>query len=400
MYERFTDRVRKIMQLANREAWRFNHEYIGTEHILLGIVEEGTGVAAQVLTSLGVELHAIRLEVEKCIERPPDESGANRLPQTTRAKKAIEYAMEEARAFGNQYVGSEHILLGLLRMRDTESLAAQVLTRLGLRIEQVRAAIKAAPPQSDRIKTPLHTRTPQAGNQAATSVQLYFEKKHRAVKLLGEIETFQQAKELAVADSAFPLAAQLRDKQDDKRKELESLELPDWFRKNCDRVRLGCFKFPLLDALGERIVKSDAEAMALLSNQLTPPAQLVVATIPQFPVSTVMRLLRSDDIDSPFFQAIVPLISSESISGIKISHTELLRAAFREVEQAKDPHRGRPVLVCVVRPSSLALDMQAELFAGIHRTACDFIVFEEPNAVQTVLEKLPPGTRVLASPGP
>ncbi len=132
------------MQLANQEAQRFNHEYIGTEHILLGIVEEGTGIAAHILVSLGVELHAIRLEIEKCIELPPEESGAHRLPQTPRAKKAIEYAMEEARALGHQYVGSEHILLGLLRVRDTESLAAQVLMNLGVRLEQVRTQIQAS----------------------------------------------------------------------------------------------------------------------------------------------------------------------------------------------------------------------------------------------------------------
>ena len=115
MYERFTDRARKVMQLANQEAQRFNHEYIGTEHILLGLVKEGSGVAANVLKNLDVDLRKIRLEVEKLLQSGPDMVTMSRLPQTPRAKKVIEYAMEEARNLGHNYVGTEHILLGLLR---------------------------------------------------------------------------------------------------------------------------------------------------------------------------------------------------------------------------------------------------------------------------------------------
>src|SRR5258708_40025170 len=113
MYERFTDRARKVMQLANHEAERFNHEYIGTEHILLGLVKEGTGVAAHVLKNLGVELQEIRVEVEKVVESGPDRV-RGKLPQTPRAKMAIELSMEEARNLKHNYIGTEHILLGLL----------------------------------------------------------------------------------------------------------------------------------------------------------------------------------------------------------------------------------------------------------------------------------------------
>jgi ATP-dependent Clp protease ATP-binding subunit ClpC len=139
MYERFTDRARKVMQLANQEAQRFNHEYIGTEHILLGLVKEGSGVAANVLKNLDVDLRKIRLEVEKLVQSGPEMVTMGKLPQTPRAKKVIEYSMEEARNLNHNYVGTEHILLGLLR--EQEGVAAQVLMNLGLKLEDVREEV-------------------------------------------------------------------------------------------------------------------------------------------------------------------------------------------------------------------------------------------------------------------
>src|SRR5574339_353760 len=139
MYERFTDRARKVMQLANQEAQRFNHEYIGTEHILLGLVKEGSGVAANVLKNLDVDLRKIRLEVEKIVQLGPEMVTMGQLPQTPRAKKFIEYAMEEARNLNHNYFGSEHLLLGLLL--EQEGFAAQVLVYLGLNLEYVREGV-------------------------------------------------------------------------------------------------------------------------------------------------------------------------------------------------------------------------------------------------------------------
>jgi len=124
------------MQLANQEAQRFNHEYIGTEHILLGLVKEGSGVAANVLKNLDVDLRKIRIEVEKIVQTGPDMVTMGKLPQTPRAKKVIEYAMDEARNLNHNYVGTEHLLLGLLR--EQEGVAAQVLMNLGLKLEDVR----------------------------------------------------------------------------------------------------------------------------------------------------------------------------------------------------------------------------------------------------------------------
>ncbi|MEQ9454235.1 MAG: ATP-dependent Clp protease ATP-binding subunit [Phycisphaeraceae bacterium] len=139
MFERFTDRARKVMALANQEAQRFNHEYIGTEHILLGLVKEGSGVGANVLKNLDVDLRKVRLEVEKLVKSGPDMVTMGKLPQTPRAKKVIEYAIEEARNLNHNYVGTEHILLGLLR--EHEGVAAQVLMNLGLKLEEVREEV-------------------------------------------------------------------------------------------------------------------------------------------------------------------------------------------------------------------------------------------------------------------
>ncbi|MBN2447984.1 MAG: AAA family ATPase, partial [Phycisphaerae bacterium] len=139
MFERFTDRARKVMALANQEAQRFNHEYIGTEHILLGLVKEGSGVGANVLKNLGVDLRKIRLEVEKLVKSGPEMVTMGKLPQTPRAKRVIEYAIEEARNLNHNYVGTEHLLLGLLREQD--GVAAQVLMNLGLKLEDVREEV-------------------------------------------------------------------------------------------------------------------------------------------------------------------------------------------------------------------------------------------------------------------
>src|SRR5206468_7338610 len=137
MYERFTDRARKVMQLANQEAQRFNHEYVGTEHVLLGLIKEGSGVAANVLKNLDVDLRKIRNEVEKIVQSGPDMVSMGKLTQTPRAKKVIEYAIEEARNLNHNYVGTEHLLLGLIR--EEEGVAAQVLMNLGLKLTEVRA---------------------------------------------------------------------------------------------------------------------------------------------------------------------------------------------------------------------------------------------------------------------
>jgi ATP-dependent Clp protease ATP-binding subunit ClpC len=150
VYERFTDRSRKILQLANQEAQRLRHEYIGTEHILLGLVNEGSGVAAQVLQNVDVDLRKIRLEVEKLVPCGPKMVTMGKLSYTPRAKKVIEYAITAARELDHDYVGSEHILLGLLLEHD--GVAAHVLANLGINVDNTTTEIlNLLGPDSDAV---------------------------------------------------------------------------------------------------------------------------------------------------------------------------------------------------------------------------------------------------------
>ncbi|MEE8141729.1 MAG: ATP-dependent Clp protease ATP-binding subunit [Planctomycetota bacterium] len=136
MFDRFTDRARKVMALARKEAQRFNHDFIGTEHILLGLVQEGSGVAANVLKNIGVDGNKIRAEIEKHVQSGPSMVTMGQLPFTPRAKKVLELSQEEANELGHNYIGTEHLLLGLIREND--GVAAQVLLDLGVKLEDVK----------------------------------------------------------------------------------------------------------------------------------------------------------------------------------------------------------------------------------------------------------------------
>src|SRR6201988_817233 len=134
----FTDRVRKVLQMAREEAARLHHEYVGTEHILLGLIREGEGVAATVLQNLNVELDEIQQKIEETVKKgKAAQATGPDLPYTSRAKKVLELAMSEARELGHSYVGTEHLLLGLLR--EEKGIAAQVLTDAGVNLEAARA---------------------------------------------------------------------------------------------------------------------------------------------------------------------------------------------------------------------------------------------------------------------
>ncbi|MDQ7779695.1 MAG: Clp protease N-terminal domain-containing protein, partial [Planctomycetota bacterium] len=139
MFDRFTDRARKVMSLARQEALRLHAEYIGTEHILLGLLLEGSGVAARVLKNMQVDLKKVRQEVEKRVSAgtaqasPPPQA---QLPFTPKAKKVLDWAQEEAGTQGVDYLGTEHLLLGLLR--EAEGVAAEVLKSLDIKLEDVR----------------------------------------------------------------------------------------------------------------------------------------------------------------------------------------------------------------------------------------------------------------------
>jgi ATP-dependent Clp protease ATP-binding subunit ClpC len=137
-FDKFTERARKVLQLAQEEAQRFNHNYIGTEHLLLGLVREGEGVAAKVLGNLGVELNKVRSAVEFIIGRG-DRTVAGDIGLTPRAKKVIELSVDEARRLNHHYIGTEHLLLGLVR--EGEGIAAGVLESLGVSLDKVRSQV-------------------------------------------------------------------------------------------------------------------------------------------------------------------------------------------------------------------------------------------------------------------
>ncbi len=139
MFDRFTDRAKKVMSFARQEAQKFNHEYIGTEHILLGLVQEGSGVAANVLKNMNVDLEKIRHEVEKIVKTGPSMVTMGQLPFTPRAKKVLELSMEEASQLSHNYIGTEHLLLGLIK--ENEGIAAQVLLNLGVKLDDVREEV-------------------------------------------------------------------------------------------------------------------------------------------------------------------------------------------------------------------------------------------------------------------
>ncbi|MBF0331330.1 MAG: ATP-dependent Clp protease ATP-binding subunit [Candidatus Omnitrophica bacterium] len=136
MFNRFTERARKVIVYAKEESRRFNHDYIGTEHLLLGLIREGEGVAASVLQKLGLDLESIRIEIEKLVQPGPQTQVVGDIPFTPRSKKALELAAEEARALGHNYIGTEHLLLGLVK--EGEGMAYRVLLNLGLDLGKLR----------------------------------------------------------------------------------------------------------------------------------------------------------------------------------------------------------------------------------------------------------------------
>ncbi len=139
MFNRFTERARRVILLAREEAKRLDHDYLGTEHLLLGLIREGEGVGATALRNLGVDLDQVRQEVEKTVGRGEGGLFLGQIPFTPRAKKVLELAVTEARDLGHSYIGTEHLLLGLIR--EGEGVAAQVLSSLGVDLEKAREEV-------------------------------------------------------------------------------------------------------------------------------------------------------------------------------------------------------------------------------------------------------------------
>ena len=157
MFERFTDRARRVVVLAQQEAAGLNHDYIGTEHLLLGLIGEGEGVAARALGGLGISQDAVRQKVEEMVGRGKEAPPSGHIPFTPRAKKVLELSLRESLQLGHDYIGTEHILLGLIR--ESAGVAAQALVQLGADLSRVRQQVitlAGSPEGQEAEARPLH----------------------------------------------------------------------------------------------------------------------------------------------------------------------------------------------------------------------------------------------------
>jgi ATP-dependent Clp protease ATP-binding subunit ClpA len=226
MFERFTDRARRVVVLAQEEARMLNHNYIGTEHLLLGLVHEGHGVAAEALKALGISLEAVRQQVEQIIGRG-NQAPSGHIPFTPRAKKVTELALRESDALGHGYIDTEHLLLGLVREGD--GVAAQVLARLGGDLNSVRQqVILLLPRQSGTGAISAHPRRgKRERNRLVDDALARFgpvDQRLAAIErwvglgpdlddLDQEIAHVRREKESAIDSQDFEAAAALRDKE-------------------------------------------------------------------------------------------------------------------------------------------------------------------------------------------
>jgi ATP-dependent Clp protease ATP-binding subunit ClpA len=194
MFERFTDRARKVMAFANQEAQRYDHEYIGCEHILLGLLKEGKGAAANALNQLDVDLRAARKAVEKIVEPGPEMVTMGKLPQTPNAKKSIEQAIAAAKELHANYVGTEHVLLGLTRVPDNTAL--RVLEKLGLTGTDVRDKVLEVLGFDNETNAPRPTESPEWSMTLEFAVPEDVDRKEAnrlVAQMLGHLSQFQAA---------------------------------------------------------------------------------------------------------------------------------------------------------------------------------------------------------------
>jgi ATP-dependent Clp protease ATP-binding subunit ClpA len=220
MFERFTDRARRVGRLAEEEARRLDHNWIGTEHILLGLIREGDGVAAKALESLGISLHAVRQQVEEIIgegQQAPSEV----IPFTPRSKKVLELSLRESLQLGQDYVGPEHILLGLIREGD--GLAAQVLVKLGAELNRVRQQViellsgqqprlARRPPREGAPVTEAQTRLDVVEGRLA-AVEQRVDTGPDTSDLDEQIDRIRRERHAAVDAQDYEQAASLRDRE-------------------------------------------------------------------------------------------------------------------------------------------------------------------------------------------
>jgi hypothetical protein len=228
MFERFTDRARRVVVLAQEEARMLSHNYIGTEHLLLGLIHEGEGVAARALEAMGISLEVVRLQVEEIIGQGQQEPSGH-IPFTPRAKKVLELSLREATQLGHEYIGTEHILLGLVREGD--GVAAQVLVKLGGDLNRVRLqVIELLHGRAGRSTAgedrPVHQRErarPRPSDDVLARLESLDERLAAIERWVGmrpgphdpdqELARVRREKETAIDAQDFRAAAALRDKE-------------------------------------------------------------------------------------------------------------------------------------------------------------------------------------------
>jgi ATP-dependent Clp protease ATP-binding subunit ClpA len=227
MFERFTDRARRVVVLAQDEARMLNHGYIGTEHLLLGLIHEGEGVAARALEAMGISLDAVRQQVETIIGRGKEQVSGH-IPFTPRAKRVLELSLRESGQLGHTYIGTEHILLGLIR--EGQGVAAKVLVQLGADLNRVRQQVIQllhghAGEEAARERGPLRARGTRAGaiddvlaridsvDQRLAAVERWVGMGPDVRDLDQDLAQLRQDKESAIEAQDFEGAATLRDKE-------------------------------------------------------------------------------------------------------------------------------------------------------------------------------------------
>jgi ATP-dependent Clp protease ATP-binding subunit ClpC len=245
MFERFTDRARRVVVLAQEEARMLNHNYIGTEHILLGLIHEGQGVAAKALESLGISFEAVRQQVEEIIGQG-QQAPSGHIPFTPRAKTVLELSLRESLQLGHHYIGTEHILLGLLR--EGEGVAAQVLVKLGADLSRVRQQVvqllqghqgkeaEGAAPQERGLPTEIAARLDALDSRLA-AVEQRAGTGPDTGDLDQQIEQVLRDRHAAVDAQEYERAASLRDREKDLLAQQASRQ-QQWATKHPDLLSL------------------------------------------------------------------------------------------------------------------------------------------------------------------
>jgi ATP-dependent Clp protease ATP-binding subunit ClpA len=259
MFERFTDRSRRVVVLAQEEARMLNHNYIGTEHLLLGLIHEGEGVAARALESLGISLEAVRQQVEEIIGQG-QQVPSGHIPFTPRAKKVLELSLGEALQLGQRYISTEHILLGLIREGD--GVAAQVLAKLGAGLERVREQVvqlldgdqgqEGAPAgigEGSRLFADVSQ--VESLDRRLAAIERWVGMRAGLDDLDQEIARVRREKEAAIDRKDFEAAAALRDQEKQLLAARAGRE-KDWAEAAADRM-------PLVEELGR--VKAELERL-------------------------------------------------------------------------------------------------------------------------------------------